>query len=115
MVMQSDGVLDIAAWEVMEEKKSTKLMMLMMDYGDSSVTIVADQEVEKIIKTSENHESVELEASPAQICDNVLLRKLFVKKGVKSLLAVPISFVSEHIETLEEIDVEYKELALESG
>lgn len=26
-----------------------------------------------------------------------------------------ISFVSEHIETLEEIDVEYKELALESG
>ncbi|KAK1411329.1 hypothetical protein QVD17_37877 [Tagetes erecta] len=37
------------------------------------------------------------------------------EKGVKSLLAVPISFVSEHIETLEEIDVEYKELALESG
>lgn len=37
------------------------------------------------------------------------------QKGVKSLLAVPISFVSEHIETLEEIDVEYKELALNSG
>ncbi|XP_050918934.1 ferrochelatase-2, chloroplastic [Lathyrus oleraceus] len=37
------------------------------------------------------------------------------KRGVKSLLAVPIRFVSEHIETLEEIDVEYKELALESG
>ncbi|XP_050367074.1 ferrochelatase-1, chloroplastic/mitochondrial-like isoform X2 [Argentina anserina] len=37
------------------------------------------------------------------------------KKGVKSLLAVPVSFVSEHIETLEEIDIEYKELALESG
>ncbi|GLJ30932.1 hypothetical protein SUGI_0616270 [Cryptomeria japonica] len=36
-------------------------------------------------------------------------------QGVKSLLAVPISFVSEHIETLEEIDMEYKELALESG
>ncbi|KAI5446524.1 hypothetical protein KIW84_014389 [Lathyrus oleraceus] len=32
------------------------------------------------------------------------------KRGVKSLLAVPISFVSEHIETLEEIDVEYKEV-----
>lgn len=28
--------------------------------------------------------------------------------GVKSLLAVPISFVSEHIETLEEIDMEYR-------
>lgn len=36
-------------------------------------------------------------------------------QGVKSLLAVPISFVSEHIETLEEIDMEYKELALDSG
>ncbi|KAL9254138.1 Ferrochelatase-2, chloroplastic-like protein [Drosera capensis] len=37
------------------------------------------------------------------------------KKGIKSLLAVPVSFVSEHIETLEEIDMEYRELALESG
>ncbi|XVF89114.1 hypothetical protein PTKIN_Ptkin19aG0104500 [Pterospermum kingtungense] len=37
------------------------------------------------------------------------------QKGIKSLLAVPISFVSEHIETLEEIDMEYKHLALESG
>lgn len=37
------------------------------------------------------------------------------EKGIKSLVAVPISFVSEHIETLEEIDVEYKELALKSG
>ncbi|KAG6777727.1 hypothetical protein POTOM_017556 [Populus tomentosa] len=37
------------------------------------------------------------------------------KRGVKCLLAVPISFVSEHIETLEEIDVEYRELALKSG
>ncbi|KAI3425091.1 hypothetical protein D9Q98_008469 [Chlorella vulgaris] len=35
--------------------------------------------------------------------------------GVRSLLAVPISFVSEHIETLEEIDCEYRELAEESG
>lgn len=37
------------------------------------------------------------------------------KDGVKSMLAVPISFVSEHIETLEEIDCEYRELARESG
>ncbi|GKC36827.1 ferrochelatase-2, chloroplastic [Tanacetum coccineum] len=37
------------------------------------------------------------------------------QEGVKSLLAVPVSFVSEHIETLEEIDMEYKELALKSG
>ena len=37
------------------------------------------------------------------------------KDGVKSMVAVPVSFVSEHIETLEEIDMEYRELAEESG
>jgi len=37
------------------------------------------------------------------------------QKGVKNLVVVPISFVSEHIETLEEIDIEYRELAEESG
>lgn len=43
------------------------------------------------------------------------IRYLGEQRGVRSLLAIPISFVSEHIETLEEIDMEYKELALESG
>merc|ERR1712178_159167 len=33
------------------------------------------------------------------------------KKGCKGLLTVPVSFVSEHIETLEEIDMEYREAA----
>ena len=36
-------------------------------------------------------------------------------EGVKDMLVVPISFVSEHIETLQEIDIEYRELAEESG
>jgi ferrochelatase len=35
--------------------------------------------------------------------------------GVKDLVVVPISFVSEHIETLEEIDLEYAEIAHEAG
>ncbi|MDS3859304.1 ferrochelatase [Thermosynechococcaceae cyanobacterium BACA0444] len=35
--------------------------------------------------------------------------------GVKELVVVPISFISEHIETLQEIDMEYRELAEESG
>ena len=35
--------------------------------------------------------------------------------GVKNLVVVPISFVSEHIETLEEIDIEYRELAEDNG
>lgn len=37
------------------------------------------------------------------------------KQGIKDLVVVPISFVSEHIETLEEIDIEYRELAEEWG
>ena len=37
------------------------------------------------------------------------------EKGVKELVVVPSSFVSEHIETLEEIDIEYREIATEAG
>jgi len=35
--------------------------------------------------------------------------------GVKEMVVVPISFVSEHIETLEEIDIEYRHIATEAG
>jgi protoporphyrin/coproporphyrin ferrochelatase len=37
------------------------------------------------------------------------------QQGVTDLVVVPISFVSEHIETLEEIDMEYREIAEEAG
>jgi len=37
------------------------------------------------------------------------------ESGVRDLVVVPISFVSEHIETLEEIDIEYREIATEAG
>mmetsp|Transcript_4605 Transcript_4605/g.7242 ORF Transcript_4605/g.7242 Transcript_4605/m.7242 type:complete len:571 (+) Transcript_4605:210-1922(+) len=43
-----------------------------------------------------------------------IIRELGAKK-TKAMVAVPISFVSEHIETLEEMDMEYRELAEESG
>lgn len=36
-------------------------------------------------------------------------------EGIKNLLVVPISFVSEHIETMQEIDIEYREVAEEAG
>lgn len=44
-----------------------------------------------------------------------VIRDMGEKQGVKAMVAVPVSFVSEHIETLEEIDMEYRELAEESG
>lgn len=37
------------------------------------------------------------------------------RSGVDSLVVVPVAFVSEHIETLEEIDGEYQEVAREAG
>ena len=37
------------------------------------------------------------------------------KKGVDDVLIVPISFVSEHIETLYELDILYKKVAAEAG
>ncbi len=33
------------------------------------------------------------------------------EQGVKDVLVIPVSFVSEHIETLQEIDIEYREVA----
>lgn len=41
--------------------------------------------------------------------------KELAEQGIKDIVVVPISFVSEHIETLEEIDIEYRELAEEAG
>jgi protoporphyrin/coproporphyrin ferrochelatase len=37
------------------------------------------------------------------------------KKEIKKVLVVPISFVSDHIETLQEIDVAYKNIAAQAG
>tara|TARA_Y100001968_G_scaffold89236_1_gene80302 strand:- start:17602 stop:18777 length:1176 start_codon:yes stop_codon:yes gene_type:complete len=37
------------------------------------------------------------------------------KKELSNLIVVPISFVSEHIETLQEIDIEYRDIAIKYG
>ncbi len=41
--------------------------------------------------------------------------KELAKKGVKKILIIPVSFVSDHIETLCEIDIEYRKLARDCG
>ncbi len=41
--------------------------------------------------------------------------KRFATEGRKQVLAVPVSFVSEHIETLYEMDIQYQKLAAEIG
>jgi ferrochelatase len=39
----------------------------------------------------------------------------FGRKGVGKVLVVPVSFVSDHIETLQEIDILYRQLATDAG
>jgi ferrochelatase len=41
--------------------------------------------------------------------------KVLGERGVHNLIVVPVSFVSDHIETLEEMDHEYRALALSHG
>jgi len=41
--------------------------------------------------------------------------KRLAESGVKNLLVIPLSFVSDHIETLHEIDIEYSKKAWELG
>jgi ferrochelatase len=41
--------------------------------------------------------------------------KQFGQQGIDDVLVVPISFVSEHIETLYELDILYKKIAAEAG
>lgn len=43
-----------------------------------------------------------------------VLRELGKKEGI-AVVTVPVSFVSDHIETLQEIDIVYREIALQSG
>ncbi len=43
-----------------------------------------------------------------------VLRKLG-RDGTSQVLAIPVSFVSDHIETLQEIDILYRDLAAEAG
>lgn len=37
------------------------------------------------------------------------------RMGVKRVLVVPVSFVSDHLETLQEVDIAYRQLATDSG
>ncbi len=43
------------------------------------------------------------------------IKRLAREEGVRNLIVVPISFVGDHIETLSEINIEYKEYAEEQG
>jgi len=47
--------------------------------------------------------------------DTVEKLKELAAAGHNAVLMVPVSFVSDHIETLQEIDIQYRDLAFELG
>lgn len=64
-----------------------------------------------------HHLSFQSKAGPVKWLEpstDEMLQKL-AASGVKNLLVVPLSFVSDHIETLHEIDIEYSKKAWELG
>jgi ferrochelatase len=47
--------------------------------------------------------------------DTLKTVRSLARKGVTDMIIIPVSFVSDHIETLYEIDIELKEAALKAG
>jgi ferrochelatase len=72
---------------------------------------------EKLDHQSPVHLSFQSKVGPVKWLEPATDTKLREMKasGVQQVLAIPISFVSEHIETLYELDLLYKELAEELG
>jgi len=79
---------------------------------------VASLAIDRSVPPPEFHLSYQSRVGPIEwlrpYTDDKIV-ELGVDLGVRNLVVVPISFVSEHIETLEEIDIEYRELAEENG
>mmetsp|Transcript_103541 Transcript_103541/g.203000 ORF Transcript_103541/g.203000 Transcript_103541/m.203000 type:complete len:514 (+) Transcript_103541:23-1564(+) len=84
----------------------------------SAETCVSDSNARQEVKPVRYHLSFQSRVGPVQWLrpyTDDKIRDLGNIQKVRNLVTVPVSFVSEHIETLEEIDMEYRELAEECG
>ncbi|QQS48931.1 MAG: ferrochelatase [Acidobacteriota bacterium] len=72
---------------------------------------------EKLGRRSPVHLSFQSKVGPVKWLEPATDRKLrqMRAEGIEQVLAIPISFISEHIETLYELDILYKDLAEELG
>ena len=89
-----------------------------IDEGDPYLAQI-EESVRLIMQqfTVPHHLSFQSKAGPVKWLEpstDDMLKKL-AGSGVKNLLVVPLSFVSDHIETLHEIDIEYSKKAWELG
>ncbi len=86
----------------------------VIDQGDPYVdqTVGTIREIEKLLPIKW-HLSYQSKSGPVKWLEPSTDDKLeeLARDGIKNVLIVPISFVSDHIETLYEIDILYKDLA----
>lgn len=90
------------------------LPMSIVEAGDPYVSHI-QATVEEVVKRTgiKWHLSYQSKSGPVKWLEPSTEEKIkeLAADGVKNLLVVPISFVSDHIETLYEIDILYKRLA----
>lgn len=89
-----------------------------IDEGDPYLNHVTES-VRLVMERFElpHHLSFQSRAGPVKWLEpstDDMLKRL-AESGVKNLLVIPLSFVSDHIETLHEIDIEYSKKAWELG
>jgi ferrochelatase len=86
----------------------------IIDHGDPYVdqTLGTIKEIEKLLPVKW-HLSYQSKSGPVKWLEPSTEDKLekLARDGIQNVLVVPISFVSDHIETLYEIDILYKNLA----
>jgi ferrochelatase len=94
--------------------------MYLVNEGDPYVGQVA-QTVQAIVGSLQRRQGWDLSYQSAvgpikwirPSTDEMLAR--LSKRGVKNVIVVPVSFVNDHIETLCEIDIEYRDMAMKLG
>ena len=112
------GILSFQGEEVEVLFSAHSLPVSIVESGDPYVDHIMGTIGEVVNKTDLRwHLSYQSKSGPVKWLEpstEDALREL-AKKGVRNVLVVPISFVSDHIETLYEIDILYKELAVSLG
>jgi ferrochelatase len=87
--------------------------------GDPYCTEVQNtiKEILKMMEIKKHHLAFQSRSGPVKWLEPATDKTIerLAKEGVKDMLIVPISFVSDHVETLYEIDIMFKELAKVSG
>lgn len=133
-----DGVLDYAENPIYIQSLVDPIKDLLEDYPYATVIFSAHSLPVKQIQMTEDPYESEIHKTVQKVSDAIgtipggyllgyqsrvgpirwlepSLKSVLKECAGRDVIVVPISFVSEHIETLHELDIEYKEIALNLG